>query len=283
MLTLKQVRLLLPAEAWTVSLDLKDGFYHLMVSKKFRPYLGFCYKGQKWRFRAMPFGLNTAPLIFTKIMSFSILCLTKEGIWALPYLDDILIIAKTRLECLQKVQKAVQILEKLGWIINTEKSRLIPQQVFNWLGVHYNLLNHTVQNTVETHSQFLTQLRELLTQRTTTKRHIMRLQGLANWLGQVNPLARLFLSRTKPLLSHLKRVKLDTELQVNNRMKSLMAKWLTLTRNPQRLGLPKTTCTVLTDASKTGWGFTINQQRFQTSKESSTNPWTITVSMSWNS
>ena len=91
----------------------------------------------------------------------------------------------------------------------------------------------------------------------------MRLQGLANWLGQVNPLARLFLSRTKPLLSHLKRVKLDTELQVNNRMKSLLAKWLTLTRNPQRLGLPKTTCTILSDASKTGWGFTINQQRFQ--------------------
>ena len=100
----------------------------------------------------MPFSLNTAPLLFTKVMLFSILCLTKADIWALPYLDDILIIARTRLECLQKVQKAVEIVEGLGWIINTEKSRMIPQQVFNWLGVHYNLLNHTVQNTVETQS-----------------------------------------------------------------------------------------------------------------------------------
>ena len=104
MLTLKQVRLLLPEGAWTASLDLKDGFYHLMVSKKFRPYLGFRYKGQNWRFRAMPFGLNTA-LLLTNVMSFSILCLSKADIWALPYLDNILIIARTRLECIQKVQK----------------------------------------------------------------------------------------------------------------------------------------------------------------------------------
>ena len=41
---------------------------------------------------------------------------------------------------------------------------MVPQQIFNWLGVHYNLSDHTVQNTVETHSQFLTQLKELLTQ-----------------------------------------------------------------------------------------------------------------------
>ena len=105
----------------------------------------------------------------------------------------------------------------------------------------------------------------------------MRLQGLANWLGQVNPLARLFLTRTKPLLSHLKRVKLDTELQVNNRMKSLMAKWLTLTRNPQRLGLPKTTCTVLTDASRTGWGFTINTLRFKGVFDKSMDNYSINV------
>ena len=55
MLTASQVRLLLPKGAWTVSLDLKDGFYHLSIAKMFRPYMGFRYRGQNWQFRAMPF------------------------------------------------------------------------------------------------------------------------------------------------------------------------------------------------------------------------------------
>ena len=80
MITLKEVRMLLPLGAWTVSLDLKDGFHHLLISRRFRPYLGFCYRGQNWRFRAMPFGLNIAPKIFTKLIAFAVLCLSREGV-----------------------------------------------------------------------------------------------------------------------------------------------------------------------------------------------------------
>ena len=145
----------------------------------------------------MPFGLNIAPRIFTKLISFTVLCLEKEGIWCLPYLDDLLIIADSREECLQKLQKAIEILQGLGWILNLEKSRTEPQQVFEWLGVHYNLVDYTLKNTETNHRQFVLQLKELLEGKTFTKRSIMRLQGLANWLGQVDPLPRLILSHTK--------------------------------------------------------------------------------------
>ena len=80
MLTLTQVRLLLPPGAWTVSLDLKDGFWHLAVAKPFRSFLGFSYRDQNWRFRVMPFGLNLAPRIFTKIILYVVHRLTHEDI-----------------------------------------------------------------------------------------------------------------------------------------------------------------------------------------------------------
>ena len=128
MLTLSQVRLLLPPGAWTVSLDLKDGFWHLAIAKKFRPYLGFTNRNQNWRFRAMPFGLNIASKIFTKLIKFAIHCLTQENIWCLPYLDDLLIIAMSEEECLTKLQKSIEIIQKLGWISNMEKSRIIPRK-----------------------------------------------------------------------------------------------------------------------------------------------------------
>ena len=80
MLTLKEVRLQLPPGAWTVSINLKDGFWHLSVARAFCPYLGFRYRGQNWRFRAMPFGLNLAPLVFTKLIRFTVSKLAGENI-----------------------------------------------------------------------------------------------------------------------------------------------------------------------------------------------------------
>ena len=69
LLTLKEVKLLLPPGYWTISIDLRDGYLHLAVAPKKRPYLGFRYRNQDWQFKALPFGLNIAPRVFTKIMS----------------------------------------------------------------------------------------------------------------------------------------------------------------------------------------------------------------------
>ena len=52
--------LLLPEGFYTVSLDLKDGYWHVPIAPAKHPYLGSDY----W-FWALPFGLNIAPRIFT--------------------------------------------------------------------------------------------------------------------------------------------------------------------------------------------------------------------------
>ena len=41
MLTLRDVKLLLPEGFYTVSLDLKDGYWHVPIAPSRRPYLGF--------------------------------------------------------------------------------------------------------------------------------------------------------------------------------------------------------------------------------------------------
>ena len=100
MLTLKDISAILPPGYWTVSLDLKDGFWHVNIFHKLRPYLGFRYRGQLYQFRAMPFGLNLAPLTFTKLIAHMVKVLEEEGIWCLPFLDDLLILAPSKEECL---------------------------------------------------------------------------------------------------------------------------------------------------------------------------------------
>lgn len=50
------------------SIDLKDAFYSVLIIQESRKFLCFQWKGQIYQFNAMPFGLTSAPRIFTKIM-----------------------------------------------------------------------------------------------------------------------------------------------------------------------------------------------------------------------
>ena len=142
MLTLKEVKLLLPKGYWTVSIDMLDGYFHLPVAPSKRSFLGFTYNGLDWVFRGVPFGLNVAPRAFTKVIAHVILELAKVGIWALPYLDDILIISHSEEACRLHSQKALQIIKKMGFLVNEAKSRLEPSQKFEWLGVEWDLTSH---------------------------------------------------------------------------------------------------------------------------------------------
>ncbi|CAL4218557.1 unnamed protein product [Meganyctiphanes norvegica] len=128
MLTLREVKLLLPQGYWTTSIDLKDGYWHIPVTPSKRPYLGFCYRGQSWQFRAMPFGLNIAPRSFTKIISHVVRELAQLGVWVLPYLDDLLIVAPTKEICLQHTQLTLQVLKNLASLSTTRNPGWFPSR-----------------------------------------------------------------------------------------------------------------------------------------------------------
>ena len=66
MLTISQIRTLLPRGAVTISIDLTDAYWHIPIARCLIPYLGFKLGYQAYTFRDMPFGLNIAPRVFTK-------------------------------------------------------------------------------------------------------------------------------------------------------------------------------------------------------------------------
>ena len=162
MLTLKEIKLLLPKNCWTTSLDLKDGFWHVPVSRSKRTFLTFRWRNQNWQFRAMPFGLCVAPRIFTKLIAHVVKVLADAGIWCLPYLDDLLIVASSKEECELQTRKAIEIMNSLGWILNYKKSRTSPAQAFTWLGVFFDLRDHTASTPTDTMSSFQNQLSHLI-------------------------------------------------------------------------------------------------------------------------
>ena len=262
MLTLREIKLSLPKNFWTTSIDLKDGFWHLGVSRSKRAFLGFRWRNQNWQFRAMPFGLNIAPRIFTKVIAHMVQIMAEAGIYCLPYLDDLLIYAASEEECRIKTEQAVAILNSFGWILNMEKSRLTPAQRFIWLGVHFDLTDHTARTPQETLDSFQHLLRDLLSAQHTTIRDLMRLQGLANWIGMQDRIVKLILPRTRRIIRSLRRVGLDTPIVLNNSMKLSICNWINGSPVPQSLGAPTPNTFIQTDACLEGWGFQINGKPF---------------------
>ena len=82
----------------------------------------FHVQGQTYQFKALPFGLSTAPLEFTVIAKVKLMPILK-GIRIHQYLDDWLVRATSHRVCLQHTQDLVRICQELGWLMNWNPSR----------------------------------------------------------------------------------------------------------------------------------------------------------------
>ena len=58
---------LIPGE-WPLSIDLSDAYLHIPIHPNSRKYLWFCHRSQVFQFTSLPFGLATAPQVFTMIV-----------------------------------------------------------------------------------------------------------------------------------------------------------------------------------------------------------------------
>ena len=77
------------------SIDVKDAFHHLVVNGRFRKFLSFYALGQRYRWRTLPMGLTSSPLLWTTIMTEVMKKLRTEGIRLSFYMDDVIIMANT--------------------------------------------------------------------------------------------------------------------------------------------------------------------------------------------
>ena len=66
--TAASIRRAIPPGAWAVSIDLMDAYLHIPIHPASRKYLRFSLEGTIYQFRALPFGISTAPFVFTNLM-----------------------------------------------------------------------------------------------------------------------------------------------------------------------------------------------------------------------
>jgi hypothetical protein len=127
---------MLPGD-WAAPLDLQDAYLHVPVHPDYQRYLRFYFEDRAYQFKAMPFGLASAPLIFQSIVKAFVAPLHALGLKLHFYLDDWPLrnaskdILKTQMKLLIKNVKLA------GWIMNEEKSELTPSQDFIFIGIRF--------------------------------------------------------------------------------------------------------------------------------------------------
>ncbi|RCN43519.1 hypothetical protein ANCCAN_10482 [Ancylostoma caninum] len=105
------------------------------ICTKDRNYLAFSYEGKLYRFRALPFGLSSAPYAYTRLVKPVAAFLREMGMRLLVYLDDWIFLADSEKRLRQQLSTALELFGDLGFIVNTEKSQLEPVQRIEFLGM----------------------------------------------------------------------------------------------------------------------------------------------------
>jgi len=188
--TLRHVREALRQDEWTVSLDLKDAYLHIPMHPAFRKYLRFMHRGQAYQWLALPFGLSTAPAVFTAMMRPILAWCHRRGIPIHAYIDDWLLHHHNSHEVVHNMRKVMELLYNLGLGLNLPKSRLVPAQQFQFLGAWLNLRTFLVTPS-EARILALGELfQELLILPNLTARHLARLIGMMDSLADLVPLGR---------------------------------------------------------------------------------------------
>ena len=135
--TPETIRTSLQQGEWVTSIDFKDAYFHIPIQEQSRKYLRFHVQGQTYQFKALRFGLSTAPLEFTVVAKEVKLMAIHKGIRIHQYLDDWLVRARSHQACLQHTQDLVKICQELGWLVNLDKSELEPKQIFDFIALIY--------------------------------------------------------------------------------------------------------------------------------------------------
>ena len=199
--TPETIRTSLQVGEWVTSIDFKDAYFHIPIHSQSRKYMRFHLQGGSYQFKALPFGLSTAPMEFTVVAKEVKLMALQKGIRIHQYLDDWLVRASTLHTCLQHTQTLVTLCQELGWLVNKEKSELAPKQVFNFVGYQFDLKEGKVRPTEERWQALTDKIRSMMSDPVCPVRKFMSLIGLLTATEKQVHLGRLHM---RPIQWHLK-------------------------------------------------------------------------------
>ena len=200
---------LMRPDCFFATVDIKSAYRWVPVYPPHRTLQGF-----RWAFNGsykyftdnfLCFGLKNAPSIFHRISCALTRMMARNGFSNIVnYLDDFLIVASSREECLRAQLTLIHLLHSLGFQVNWSKLSG-PSQSVKFLGIILDSIAMQAFVPEDKISALEDQLTFLISHRKASKRDLQRVAGLMNFLAKVVKGGRTFLRRVLDFIIRLKR------------------------------------------------------------------------------
>ena len=241
---------------WMFSFDLKSGYHHVDIIESHQTFLGFEWGSQFYVFTVLPFGLSTAPYVFTKLLRPLVRLWRGKGCKAILYLDDGICAVEGEREAVRVSTWVRDTLEKAGFVANEAKCTWTPTHRLQWLGFNVDL----EQGELSVPEKKLSMLKSLL--RCAVTRQCISAKSLASIIGRIismglalGPVAR-FMTRSLYAMLESREAWCDM-LAVTQEGQMELDFWAksieSYNGQPIWRG-PSAVCVAYSDASDTGYG-----------------------------
>lgn len=203
-------------------------------------------------------GLSSAPRVFTKLLKPVLSELRSRGPQSVMFIDDCYVQAETFDMCLENINDTVNILENLGFVINREKSMMVPEKMVTFLGFIISFVTMTIKIPEKKINKLKFKIEKILSSCNNSIRRVSKLLGILNSNTTACPLGSLYCKRLEIENIHALKVSkgdFDATMCISGSISDL--KWWY--NNIECMGSPirrePPSLEMVTDASLTvGWG-----------------------------
>ena len=261
--TIQSVLLSVRQGDWMASIDLKEAYLQVPIHPSSRHLLRFVFLDQVYQFKALCFGLSTAPQVFTRVMAPVSAILHSMGIRMRRYLDDWLVQSSSRDSLVRDLQTVLSLCHELGIVVNPQKSNLVPSQIVQYLGVVIDSTSFRASPSQDRISRLLSTADAFRSSASPPASLWLSLLGALSSLAHLVPGGRLRM-RSLQLCLHRSWDRLDLQAPVPVSQVCLqdLQWWLHLPRLSSGVSLCQVSPDLhfWSDASDVGWGAHLDRQ-----------------------
>lgn len=244
---------------WYGKLDLSSCFLSFPLHPNTASYFNFEFEGRFYRFDSCPFGLSSAPRVVSLLLDVVSSHLHDLGVRAVRYLDDFLIIGRTKAATAASMSLAASVLASFGLCVNPDKVEGVSQQM-EFLGI---LLDSVATSTSLTPDR-ISELKALLVQaaslRKASRRFLLSLLGKLSFAASVLPAARPFMRFIIDAASFRAKERGGRASRLQAGFKDQVSFWLSHIEDwngSQQWRSSSSPFVVASDASTEGFGFVV--------------------------
>tara|TARA_R110002050_G_scaffold144342_1_gene269807 strand:- start:1280 stop:3160 length:1881 start_codon:yes stop_codon:yes gene_type:complete len=241
---------------WMIRIDFKSAYFQVPVAPSHQDLLRFVHNDTHYRFCCLPFGLNSAPRFFTRVMKSVLKPLREKGIEIASFLDDLLFFLGPDLpHALSLRDLILNHFMKLGWLLSIKKSELCPTKCIDFLGLRWDSSKMQVSLPPIRIARLMSSLSRITKGRRVSKRTLSSVLGAIQASSEAIFHQRLF---SQNLLRVLRRAKgsWDSSVFITEKALEEVSFWSSHLHhwNGRSLLPSPPSVRIFTDACNFGWG-----------------------------